>query len=588
MIRTKEEKKEIAQMVNDLKLRHLLTWSDAEWDAQYGYTKDTEKIWDKINFECKHHWQDIDLKYMMESYSQFGADFKGNGLHSILQCGARNITGETLSANGGQNAELSALMRYLLHIGDKSEVLKSLREGKWDKSLDTMCKLDPTVVLLQFMSARDKNAQFMPKFGESLGNKDTNFIDEEAIRHIDNVMATIISQGSGPSVKPSMMSKRYKELTSILREGRRQLVRMDIINYVSGCLGDIVLNSSSYAMSEANAEVFGKIVSIKIPHTSWWEDTAGNNWKIENWQKYLLMSRYCATKDAYDELAYTYTHYVAIVIKDDDGTVTAYIEKPELAQRFYDHEDPTDTVAYTLLNLRDKDGRVITDLAEDGIEVHQMTFDLMTTDKNITSFMGTNKLTKQDKDCDTCNDAACASFYQFPTTLTEATYNGHYIYVPYETEACADICDGCEATKVISWIRIPCGQTYEMVAYGETTNLYGLKENEFPVLRQVKDKDGNTRDILLFAQKNIVVDITVVLHPKVDDSLPYGIMLVDSPTESIASTNWCWTTITEARIESRDETSGTFKAEVTYKISQINGNGSKDVTVFEEFHIPRR
>ncbi len=80
------------------------------------------------------------------------------------------------------------------------------------------------------------------------------------------------------------------------------------------------------------------------------------------------------------------------------------------------------------------------------------------------------------------------------------------------------------------------------------------------------------------------------LHPKVGDVMPYGIMLVDSPTAAYTSTTWSRSSIVEAHVEGRDET-GRLVAKVTYSITSCKNDGSgvesDEVTIPEFVNEPK-
>ena len=580
MTRTKQERTEIIAKVRDIKLKHLLTWTAKDWEKEYGYLKDEIQIWDLIQEHCAHRWPEVDIDRIMESYALFGPEHaKENGLHSILQCGKRNITGAKLSEKCGNNIALKSLMRYLLGMVGKEAVDKSLSVGKWKKALSTMEKVDPAVTLLQFVSADSSSPKFMLKYGTTPSDESSDSLTEDSIRNLELIMGGL-KGGDYLSHFTPMRDKRFSDMLAILRDG---CVRMDVINYVAGCLKDIRLGASSIAMSQANAEFMDDYVGLGLPPISWWKDDFMNDWEIRDMGSSMLMTRFNRRNK-------TFNRFVCIVTRDVDGSLLAYIEKPEMAQRLFDREDPDDTVAYTILNIKDPDGRYLVDVGNPNIKTAYMRFSIQTTHKTMRGFLGTEELTRQY--CDLSDKyVGCkpSGDCDFPTSQKEATYNSSYIYLPYEEET-SHTKNGVELCATKSWLRIPCGQSYEMLHEGERCDLIGIRTAELPLLRTVKGRDGSTRNILLFALKNIIVDVTDALHPKVGDVMPYGIMLVDSPTAAYTSTTWSRSSIVEAHVEGRDET-GRMVAKVTYSITSCKRKGydteTTEVVVREYVREPR-
>ena len=580
MTRTNQERTEIIAKVRDIKLKHLLAWTAKDWEKEYGYLKDEMQIWDLIQENCAHRWPEVDIDRIMESYALFGPEHaKENGLHSILQCGKRNITGAKLSEKCGDNTALKSLMRYLLGMVGKEAVDKSLSVGKWKKALSTMEKVDPVVTLLQFVSADSSSPKFMLKYGTTPSDESSNSLTEDSIVHLNFIIGGIKGDDYLSHFTP-MRDKRYSDMMTIMRDG---CVRMDVINYVAGCLKDIRLGASSIAMSLANAEFMDNYVSLGLPPISWWKDDFMNDWEIRDMGSSMLMTHFNRRNK-------TFNRFVCIITRDIDGSLLAYIEKPEMAQRLFDHENPDDTVAYAILNIKDPNGRYMVDVGKPNIKTAYMRFSIQTPNKTMRGFLGTEELTRQycdlsDKYVGCIPSGDC----DFPTSQKEATYNSSYIYLPYEEET-SHTKNGMELCATKSWLRIPCGQSYEMLHEGERCDLIGIRTAELPVLRTVKGRDGSTRNILLFALKNIIVDVTNALHPKVGDVMPYGIMLVDSPTAAHTSTTWSRSSIVEALIEGRDET-GRLVAKVTYSITRYKNDGSgvesDEVTIPEFVNEPK-
>ncbi len=579
MTRTEQEKSEIAGKVKDIRLKHLLTWTAQEWEKEYGYLKDEVLIWDKIKEDCEHHWPWVDLEKLLNSYALFGPEYaEENGLHNILQCGDRNKTGAKLAENRGDNDSLIALMRYLLGIGGMEGIDKKLSSGKWKHALAAMKESDPAVTLLQFASAESSSPKYMLKYGTSPSDESGDFLTIETITHLDDILGKLRGDDQLSRFTP-MRDMRYTDLTAIMRDG---IVRMDVINYVAGCLKDIRIAASSVAANVANTKTYGDSCDLRLPAFSWWKDTNCDDWEIRNMGGSLLMTHYKKDK--------TYKRFCCIVVNDDDGSLTAYIEKPELAQRLFDRENPADMVAYAILNIRDKKGRDRIDVRDNDIQTAHMRFTIQTTDKTMRSFLGTEELTLQDRDLSDmykeCKPMGCCDL---PAEQQEATCSSSFIYLPYETERSqTESGIGLCATK--SWLRIPRGQKYEMLHEGEQCDLLNITTSELPVLRTVRGKDGSIRDILLFSLKNIIVDVTEALHPKVGGVMPYGIMLVESPTATYTSTTWRLASISDARIEGRDET-GRMVAKVTYAITSCKRDGAgtetDNVTVREYVREPR-
>ncbi len=580
MTRTNQEKKEIIEKVTKIREKHLLTWTKKEWDLEYGYLKDEVLIWDKIKADCKHHWPEVDIDNMMKSYAKFGPEFeKENGLKRILQVGDRNATGAELAANRGNNTALKTLMRYLLGVGGPEGIDKKLVSGQWSNALKTMEDLDPAVTLLQFASADSSSPKYMLKYGTSPSDESSDQLTEESITNLDDIIGGLRGGDELSRFMP-MRDKRYSDLIAIMRD---RCVRMDVINYVEGCMSDIRLGASSAAMSKANANVMGENqISLKLPPFSWWKDTNLDDWEIRNLGSSLLLTHFRKNK--------TYNRFVCIVTKDDDGSLLAYIEKPEMAQRLFDRENPDDAVAYAILNIKDPDGRYWVYDEDHKIETAYMKFSIQTSSKTMRGFLGTEELTRQKCDLsDTYKGSKPNGIYDLPTTQQEATYNSSYIFMPYETERSYTE-SGTELSAIKSWLRIPCGQSYEMLHEGERCDLLGISTVEFPVLRTVRGKDGSARDILLFSLKNVIVDVTEALHPKIGGVMPYGIMLVESPTAAYTSTTWSRSSIADARIEGRDET-GRMVAKVTYAITSCKRKGydteTTEVVVREYVREPR-
>lgn len=580
MTRTNQERTEIIAKVRDIKLKHLLTWTAKDWEKEYGYLKDEMQIWDLIQENCSHRWPEVDIDRIMESYALFGSEHaKENGLHSILQCGKRNITGAKLSEKCGDNIALKSLMRYLLGMAGKEDVDKSLSVGKWRKALSTMEKVDPVVTLLQFVSADSSSPKFMLKYGTTPSDESSNSLTEDSIVHLNSIIGRLKGDDYLSHFTP-MRDKRYSDMMTIMRDG---CVRMDVINYVAGCLKDIRLGASSIAMSLANAESMENYVSLGLPPISWWKDDFMNDWEIRDMGSSMLMTHFNRRNK-------TFNRFVCIITRDIDGSLLAYIEKPEMAQRLFDHENPDDTVAYAILNIKDPNGRYMVDVGKPNIKTAYMRFSIQTPNKTMRGFLGTEELTRQYCDLsDKYVGYSPSGDCDFPTSQKEATYNSSYIYLPYEEETCHTE-NGMELCATKSWLRIPCGQSYEMLHEGERCDLIGIRTAELPVLRTVKGRDGSTRNILLFALKNIIVDVTNALHPKVGDVMPYGIMLVDSPTAAHTSTTWSRSSIVEALIEGRDET-GRLVAKVTYSITRYKNDGSgvesDEVTIPEFVNEPK-
>ncbi len=580
MTRTNQEKKEIIEKVGKIREKHLLTWTRKEWDVEYGYLKDEVRIWDKIKADCKHHWPEVDIDNVMKSYAMFGPEFeKENGLKRILQVGDRNATGAELAANRGNNPALKTLMRYLLGVGGIEGIDKKLVSGQWQNALKTMENLDPAVTLLQFASADSSSPKYMLKFGTSPSDESSDLLTEESITNLDDIIGGLRG-GDELSRFTPMRDKRYSDLITIMRD---RCVRMDVINYVEGCLNDIRLGASSTAMSEANADVIGKDhVSLKLPPFSWWKDTNMDDWEIRNLGSSLLLTHFRKNK--------TYNRFVCIVTKDVDGSLLAYIEKPETAQRLFDRKNPDDSVAYAILNIKDPMGRYWVYDEDNKVETAYMRFSIQTSSKTMRGFLGTEELTRQN--CDLSNlykGSKPNGDYDIPTIQYESTYNGSYIFLPYETER-SRAESGTELWAIKSWLRIPCGQKYEMLHDGENCDLINIPTVEHPVLLTVRGKDGSMRDILLFSLRNVIVDVTEALHPKIGGVMPYGIMLVESPTAAYTSTTWSRSSIDDARIEGRDET-GRLVAKVTYAITSCKrigyGTEVEKVVVREYVREPR-
>lgn len=580
MTRTNQERKEIIEKVSKIREKHLLTWTRKEWEQEYGYLKDEVLIWDKIKADCKHHWPEVDINEIMQSYAQFGPEFeKENGLKRILQVGDRNVTGAELAANCGNNPALKSLMRYLLKVGGIEGIDKKLVSGQWKNALETMKELDLAVTLLQFASADSSSPKYMLKYGTSPSDESRDQLTEESINNLDYIIGSLRG-GDELSRFTPMRDKRYSDLISIMRDG---CVRMDVINYVEGCLNEIRLGASSLERCKANAEVMGEyLVSLKLPPFSWWKDTNMDDWEIRDFGSSLLLTHYKKNK--------TYNRFVCIVTKDEDGSLLAYIEKPEMAQRLFDRKNPDASAAYAILNIKDPTGRYWVYDEDHKVETAYMRFSIQTSSKTMRGFLGTEELTRQN--CDLSNlykESKPNGDYDIPEIQYESTYNGSYIFLPYETER-SRAESGTELCAIKSWLRIPCGQKYEMLHDGESCDLINLPTVEHPVLRTVRGKDGSMRDILLFSLRNVIVDVTEALHPKIGGVMPYGIMLVESPTAAYTSTTWSRSSIADARIEGRDET-GRMVAKVTYAITSCKRDGSgtetAEVVVREYVREPR-
>ncbi len=580
-----------------IKQRNLLTWSDAEWKAflkknDLDGIKDPEDLWEMIVDYCKTQWPNVDLEWFMESYEACGKDkAKEYGMYNLL-IGSRNEAGKPLAVNEGDNPDLINLMRYLLDTGSKEDVPYALRT-KWKDSLEKMesFKIDPAVVLLQFASAADDAFPYMPKYGESVGDEDGSLKKDgksynantkakftmEKVDHIHGIIQQLTGNG-GIVKRPPMLNRFYKDINLQKSKG---LVRMDLINFVCGCIYNILAVSNSENTSIANEGAEKDIIPLSefITPVTWWADDLGKKWKILDLHGALYATRY----EPQDK---TFRQFSIRVMQHDNGELTCYIVNSEHIQFFFDRKDVTPTQAFCQLTLEDKDGKLL--LNEDA-RGELRTIKFKSTDgKNISQFLGTESLVRIEDDNINRNGykSATVSHYDFdPLKQVTAADDNDYIYLPYETNTIKTNKGETVGSKIKTWFRIPKGKSYERTNGGDNADFNNLKPQEFPMFTNVAGSDGSERTIIVFGTQNVIIDVTNILTPQVGTVFPYGIMLVTSPTAGISTSLWRFSTIDHAEVV-REE-NGKLIAKVTYHIEheKEDGSGYEDIYYDEEEEV---
>lgn len=591
-MKSEQEKKELANRIKIIKQRNLLTWSDAEWNDflkknNLDGIKDPEALWEMLVSYCITKWPHIDLEWLMSSYEACGKGHaEENGIYNLL-IGSRNEAGKPLAVNGGDNPDLINLMRYLLDTGSEEDVPSALRK-KWRKSLDAMrdYKIHPAVVLLQFASAADDAFAYMPKYGESVGDEDGTIKKDgknynantkkgftmEKVNHIDGIIHQLTGD-KGIVKQPPMLNRFYKDINMQSSKG---LVRMDLINFVFGCIDNILAVSNSENTSIANKEVEKRVISLSrlITPITWWKDDIGKKWKILDYGGALYATRY-EPKDK------TYWQFSIRVMQNDNGELCCYIANSENIQFIFDHKDVTPTHTWCQLTLEDKEGRLILNKDDKG-ELQTIKFK-STDDKNISQFLGTKFLVRIEDDKKDRDDytSATVSHYDFdPLKQVSATDDSDYIYLPYETDTIKNSEGDPIGTKIKSWFRIPRRQSYERTNGGDDADFNDLEPWEHPLFTKVTGRDGSERTIIVFGTQNVIIDVTELIHPQVGTKFPYGIMLVSSPTAGIMSSLWRFSTIDHAEVV-REE-NGKLIANVTYLIEHDREDGSGVENIYHE------
>ena len=564
------------EKVDIIKNIRFLTNTKLEWNERYGYLKkDYKAIMEQVREDCAANYPEVDIDQFVESYVSFN--------EAPLRT---SLTDSRISAkqwNMKDQQTFISVMRYVMKINGADELPQV---GRRD-ILEMLRDVDPAVAFLVYFHP-DGNTPILPPPKQLPGDNEDDY--SLYLNCIDEALRKIYQGQQGFFDEPPRLSMMMSQFNAINSSGNgKRMVRMDLINLVTGVLANIGNNSSSENLHYANLAAIENRVNLGLQtgENTYYRSNYNQIWQIEGEDGSYIMTRYEKTNGRR-----TYAKFLLNVYRDEECKIVGSIESADMVKATLRGEPPA--ASYAILDITDKDGATLiginkeTPLRPARVKFSYMTHSVMDPSK----LLGCSELhimTTKEKEIE--RDAIeninkglyneCATACDFPTRAQEVFSSDAYIYLSCETEeVSAQDKKGIHqqvGMRIKSWFRIPRRMEYK-TRLGDVTDLSDMTEYDRPSWRRFRDENGKMVEVIYFALHNIAIDVTRSMRPKNGDELPHGIVVVNSPSPTVLSNNNTFVRVKSAKAIA---CGNSYKASVTYEYSDWNEDELHE-TVIEE------
>ncbi len=564
--------------VGVIKNMRLLTKTLEEWDERYGYLRKNDKaIMELVRKECAANYPYVDIDDFIESYKHFEI--------APLRT---SLTDSRISHKQWNMRDEGCFISVMRHLVLRDESSPYPRVGRRD-ILELLEQENPAVAFLVYFHP-DGNAPVLPPPQGRPGNDKNDYslyLDSiaEALRKIHN--------RRGFFKEPPLLSVMMSQFNAINTSGNsNRMVRMDIINLVSGVLNNIANNSASEALHDANISALENRVDIGLRTDVFWRSNNNQIWQVEGSDGSYILTRYEKANGQR-----TYAKFLLSVYRGEDSLIVGSLESPDMVKNTLYGEAPA--TSFATIDMTDEDGARLLGISDSTrlcpvrIKFNPMSKSTMEPSQLLHCIeLHIMTAKERETDCGALQNIAdglydvCASECDLPTRPQEVLMSAPYIYLSCETEDISthvkgqDKADAREdvGMRIKSWLRIPRWTEYAS-RLGDTTDLTDITEHDRPSWRRFKGKDDKMVEVVYFALHNIAIDVTLSMHPQDGCELPHGIVVVRSPSSTILPSDVTYVRVKSAR--ARVNASG-CKADVTYEYSRWDEDVNRECVVEEE------
>lgn len=567
------------EKVSVLKNLRFLTNKLTEWDERYGYLKkDAKAIMELVRKECAANYPYVDIDDFIESYKHFD--------NAPLRT---SLTTSRISHNQWNMRDENAFISVMRHLVLRDESLPTPTVRRRD-ILEQLEQENPAVTFLVYFHP-DGNAPILPPPQGKPGDNKNDY--SLYLNSIADAMRKIHNR-RGFFKEPPLLSVMMSQFNAINASGNsNRMVRMDIINLVSGVLNNITNNSASEALHDANISALENRVDIGLRTDVLWRSNTNQIWQVDGSDGCYILTRYAKTNGER-----TYEKFILNVYRGEESQIVGSLESPDMVKNTLYGEAPA--TSFATLDMTDEDGARLLGISDGtGHGPVKIKFSPMSKStiepSQLLNCAELHIMTAKERetDCDALQNIekglynVCASECDLPTRPQEVLMSAPYIYLSCETEDISARAKGQDnagaredvGMRVKSWLRIPRWTEYTS-RLGDTTDLTDITEHDRPSWRRFRNKkDGKMVEVVYFALHNIAIDVTLSMHPQDGCELPHGIVVVRSPSSTILPSGVTYVRVKSAR--ARVNASG-CKADVTYEYSKWDEDVNRECVVEEE------
>lgn len=555
---------EKVQYIKDL---HLLTRTGDEWNEKFKrFRGDATEIMAQIERECEEKYPYVDLDSFLWSYSEFG---NGTALRGLLNPN-RSKFGARLR---NEPDFLVSVMRSLLgYPGCDYKEIPKFKEDIFHMLQD----VDLPVVLLMFFPFGDE--PLLPPFNKKVGDLDEG-IDLYSLvsTSLRDVLARLYPPSMLTTERP-FLDKACEALSPrAVGPTAKKVTIMDVVNLVYGVFANIMVNTYTADLREANDAVLANRVEMELP-TKLWRTNLGSFCRIDKLADCYMLTHYYKPGTVFLREKFFLSAFY-----DDNGQMMAYVESFSAFRHMVNGEklSAAESTCYTLKLYDDETllERITTDkLHPTRIALEPYLATSQVRSPGVLPFASLEVV--DDPPFDKYTDDKVESAHPDDDyTLTPLVWHltSFYVYVQCTAES-VDLkaTDGTSAPsfRVNSWYRLPRYSDFPTIR-GDVSDLFSVGADDIVCLRSFVE-NGRRREFLIFTNLTLYIEVTHIKNPEVGFEFPGGITIVPSPSSTLNAADGNFQTVVKAVYK------GDSKADVTYAVCHAADDDAHYLTVCEE------